>query len=321
MNFQTKIPLEKQSNNLIDYNSNMLLIGSCFVGNIGERLSYFKFRNIQNPFGILLQPKAIESLISNAINRKEYSEKDIFFHNEQWHCFDAHSKLSAPSKDDLLNKLNNQIRLTNRQIHQSTHIIITLGTIWVYRFLESNQLVANCHKMPQKQFKKELLSVDEVAKSLQTIVDLIRSVNSKTSIIFTVSPVRHIKDGFVENTQSKAHLIAAIHQIINYQLSIDNCQLVYFPSYEIMMDELRDYRFYAEDMLHPNQTAINYIWKKFQYVWLSDEASKIMGEVETVQKGLQHKSFSPNSTAHQEFLRKLETKKSQLCSKFPNIVF
>ena len=321
MNLQTKIPLTKQSKNLIDYNSNVLLLGSCFVENIGEKLTYFKFQKLQNPFGILFQPKAIESLISNAINKKVYSEKDIFFHNEQWHSFDAHSRVSASYKDELLYELNTQIKITNQQINKSTHIIITLGTAWVYRFIESNQLVSNCHKIPQKQFKKELLSVEAIAESLQNTIDLIKSVNANATIIFTVSPVRHTKDGFIENTQSKAHLITAIHQIINYQLSIGNCQLAYFPSYEIMMDELRDYRFYAEDMLHPNQTAINYIWEKFQQVWISEEASTTMKAVDTIQKGLQHKPFNPNSEAHKQFLQKLELNKLQLQSKFPHIVF
>lgn len=317
MILQTKIPLEKQTNNLVDYNSNLLLIGSCFVENIGEKLAYFKFQNFQNPFGILFQPKAIETLISNAINQKKYSEKDIFFHNEQWHSFEAHSKLSATTAFDLLNTLNGQIEITNKQLRKATHIIITLGTAWVYRFLETNQLVANCHKVPQKQFKKELLSVDAISKSLQNTVNLIKTVNPNASIIFTVSPVRHTKDGFIENTQSKAHLITAIHNVI------PNAEVkgIYFPSYEIMMDELRDYRFYNEDMLHPNTTSINYIWEKFQEVWMCDETSKIMDQVDAVQKGMRHKPFNPNSEAHQKFLKNLEIKKTYLQAHFDHIYF
>lgn len=314
MNLQTKIPIEKQSENLLDYTSNVLLLGSCFVENIGEKLSYFKFQNLQNPFGILFHPKAVESLILNAINEKEYSESDIFFHNEQWHCFEAHSKLSNPSKDVLLHHLNSTIELTKKQIQKSTHIIITLGTAWAYRFLETNTLVANCHKISQKQFKKELLSVEEVLESLQNMVSVIASINSKATVIFTVSPVRHIKDGFIENTQSKAHLITAIHQFLNQKS-------FYFPSYEIMMDELRDYRFYAEDMLHPNQTAINYIWEAFKNVWMSQETTKIMEAVDGVQKGLQHKPFNPNSEAHQKFLENLEKNKINLQTQFQHISF
>ena len=312
MKLQTKISLEKQSKNQIDYNSHVLLIGSCFSENIGNKLNYFKFQNLQNPFGILFHPKAIESLISNAIESKTYSEEDVFYHNEQWHCFDAHSKLSNTSKEVLIQELNTKLNLTAEVIQNTTHIIITLGTAWVYRDLKSDNIVANCHKVPQKQFNKELLSVEAISTSLKNILIKIRSINHKASIIFTVSPIRHLKDGFVENTQSKAHLVSAIHQILD-------THAFYFPSYEIMMDELRDYRFYSEDMIHPNQTAIHYIWEKFKSVWISEAAFKIMDEVDTIQKGLLHKPFNSNSGAHKAFLEKLQTKLNRLKVQFPHI--
>lgn len=321
MKLQTKIPLLKESNNLLDYNSNVLLLGSCFVENIGKKLSYFKFQNLQNPFGILFQPKAIETLISNAVNQKKYTEKDIFFQNEHWYCFDAHSKLSTSNKENLIQVLNHQIQLTTLQLQNATHIILTLGTAWVYRHIETNKLVANCHKIPQKQFKKEILSVDEISESLENIYSLIKSINQEAHIILTVSPVRHIKDGFIENTRSKAHLITAMHQVINQKSVIVNRNSSYFPSYEIMMDELRDYRFYDDDMLHPNKTAIQYIWEKFQDVWISENALKTMEAVDAVQKGLQHKPFNPNSEANQNFIQKLEYKKKELQTQFKHIYF
>ena len=321
MKLQTKIPLLKQSNNLIDYHSKILLLGSCFVENIGEKLEYFKFQNAINPFGILFHPKAIEILIENAINAKKYTEDDIFFHDESWHCFDAHSKLSDPSKNSLIEELNKQIRLTTQQLNDSTHIIITLGTAWIYRFVESKKPVANCHKVPQKQFKKEILSVDDIVKCIKNIERLVCSKNPDIQIIYTVSPVRHLKDGFIENSQSKSHLITAIHQFINQKSSIINQKSKYFPSYEIMMDELRDYRFYAEDMIHPNKTAINYIWKKFQQVWISSEAIQTMDDVNTIQKGMLHKPFNQNSKLHQQFLQDLESKKAQIKKEFPHITF
>jgi lysophospholipase L1-like esterase len=293
-----------------------LLLGSCFVENIGKKLDYFKFQNLQNPFGILFHQLAIETLITNAINEKEYTEEDIFFHNEQWHCCDAHSKLSASSKEELLHNLNQQIKATNQQINESTHIIITLGTAWVYRYIETDTIVANCHKVPQKKFLKELLSADEISESLESIIALIKSVNIKVSILFTVSPVRHLKDGFVGNTQSKAQLISAIHQVVESRSSI-----YYFPSYEIMMDELRDYRFYAEDMIHPNQTAVDYIWDKFRKVWISKSAAKTMDDIDVVQKGINHKPFNANSKAHKLFFQNLEEKKKSLYIQFPYIAF
>jgi Mor family transcriptional regulator len=321
MNLQTKIPLEKHPENLIGYRSNTLLIGSCFSENIGKKLDYFKFQNLQNPFGILFHPKAIETLMVNTIEGRLYSENDIFNYNEQWHCFDAHSKLSHTSKEDLLNELNAQIQFTKTQIQKSTHIVITLGTAWVYREVKTNVIVANCHKVPQKQFEKVLLSVDEVKNSLRHMLDSIRRVNHKASVIFTVSPIRHIKDGFIQNTLSKSHLIAGIHKVLNQQLPIVNPKPYYFPSYEIMMDELRDYRFYAEDMVHPNPLAINYIWEKFKNVWVSSDSFKTMEEVEGIQKGLLHKPFNAKSQAHQRFLQKLEARVQELQRQYPHMVF
>lgn len=321
MKLQTTIPLEKQSINLIDYHSNVLLLGSCFVENIGDKLSYFKFQNYQNPFGIIFNPISLGKVIERSVKQNYYTESDIFFYNELWHCFDVHSELSSPDKESLVNSLNELINLTNKQLHDSTHIVITLGTAWVYRFVETDSLVANCHKVPQKQFIKELLSIDDITKSLETIINLINSVNSNVTFIFTVSPVRHIKDGFVENTQSKAHLISAIHQLINNQSSIHNNPSTYFPSYEIMMDELRDYRFYTADMLHPNQTAIQYIWEKFQQVWISTEAYDTMESIDSIQRGISHKPFNPSSKAHQDFLHKLESDKLRVQEKYPHIIF
>ena len=316
MKLQTKIPLEKQSHNLIDYKSKLLLIGSCFVENIGDKLSYYKFHNALNPFGILFQPIAIENIITRVINIDYFTEEDLFFYNEQWHCYDVHSCLSNSSKEVLLENLKSIVIQTHQKIVQSSHVIITLGTSWVYRLLETGNIVANCHKKPQKEFLKELLSVEEVSESLGTIMALIKSVNPNASIIFTVSPVRHLKDGFIENTQSKSHLISAVHEVVAPRNNI-----YYFPSYELMMDELRDYRFYKDDMIHPNQLAINYIWDKFKSIWISDESQKTMYEVEEIQKGLTHKPFNPKSEQHQEFLRNLEIKKSKLQKQFPELDF
>ena len=313
-NLQTKIPLEKLSKNQIDYHANVLLFGSCFSENIGKKLEYFKFKSLQNPFGILFHPKAIETLISNAVKGKLYSEDDVFFQNEQWHCFEAHSKLSHTSKAHLINQLNNQIELTASELKKASHVIITLGTAWVYRDLKTDSIVANCHKVPQKQFVKELLSVEQISDTLKNILHLIHVMNPNASVIFTVSPVRHLKDGFVENTQSKAHLISAIHEVtIN--------QSFYFPAFEIMMDELRDYRFYGEDMIHPSQLAINYIWETFKKVWISDPSYTIMDDVDLIQKGLFHKPFNPESQAHKAFLEKLETKKTSMNARFPEMRF
>ena len=315
MNLQTIVPLKKEVKNSIDYNSKILLLGSCFSENIGDKLNYFKFQTNQNPFGILFHPKAIENLVTNAINKKKYLPEDLIFQNERWHCFDAHSSLSSADKNELLANLNSAITTTNKKLKEATHVIITLGTSWVYRFIETDAIVANCHKIPQKKFLKKLLSVDEVTKSLKTTIALLKSVNKNIHILFTISPVRHLKDGFTENMQSKSHLITAIHSVINANNSS------YFPSYEIMMDELRDYRFYAQDMMHPNKTAINYIWERFMETQISDSSKLTMQEIETIQKGISHRPFNKNSEQHQRFLKNLEVKKEKINSLFSFIKF
>lgn len=317
MILQTKVTLQKEAKNPISYASKIVLLGSCFSENIGDQLNYFKFQTIQNPFGILFHPKAIKELVANAIHEKTYTETDLVFQNERWHCFDAHSKLSAPEKKDVLSQLNKAITSTNTALKEATHLVITLGTSWVYRDTATHKIVANCHKIPQKKFSKELLSVQEVTETLSEIITLIQSVNASINIIFTVSPVRHLKDGFMENTQSKSHLIAGIQTLLSYSKS----NLHYFPSYEIMMDELRDYRFYSEDLIHPNTTAIQYIWERFTTTWVDEKSAETMQEINTIQKGLSHRPFDVNSVQHQKFLTNLSSKIAKIATEFPLIKF
>lgn len=316
MQFTTKIPVQK-SNFPIDYDSKVMLLGSCFAENMGKKFDYFKFQATTNPFGIIFNAVSLEKLIRRAVENRTFTENDIFFHNDLWHCYEVHSELSNLDKDAFLESLNDIIRSTNKQLNDSTHIIITLGTSWVYRNIETNEIVANCHKVPQKQFTKEFLSIHQTEESLQSIISLIHSVNPNCNFIFTVSPVRHIKDGFTENTLSKAHLIAAIHKTITNHKS----NITYFPSYEIMMDELRDYRFYAEDMLHPNQTAIDYIWIQFFENYISESVFGLMNEICSIQKGLQHRPFNPNTESHQKFVLTLEEKMKRINERLPTIQF
>ena len=316
MQFTTKIPVQK-STFPIDYDSKVMLLGSCFAENMGKKFDYFKFQATTNPFGIIFNAVSLEKLIRRAVENRTFTENDIFFHNDLWHCYEVHSELSNLDKDAFLESLNDIIRSTNKQLNESTHIIITLGTSWVYRNIETNEIVANCHKVPQKQFTKELLSIHQTEESLQSIISLIHSVNPNCNFIFTVSPVRHIKDGFAENTLSKAHLIAAIHKTITNHPS----PITYFPAYEIMMDELRDYRFYAEDMLHPSQTAIDYIWIQFFENYISESVFGLMKEICSIQKGLQHRPFNPNTESHQKFVLTLEEKMKRINERLPTIQF
>ena len=315
MNFTTPIPISK-SDNPIDYNSKIMSIGSCFAENMAWKFDYFKFENIVNPFGIIFNPFSIEKIVSRIVNQEKFTEIDIFFHNEQWHCYEIHSQLSNPDKEEFLLNLNQILEKSKNQIVGLSHCIITYGTSWVYRNIETKEIVANCHKVSQNQFDKELLSVEIIEKSIQNTILLIQKINPKCHFIFTISPVRHIKDGFVENQRSKAHLITAL------QSAISNLQSAnYFPSYEIMMDELRDYRFYADDMLHPSQAAIDYIWIKFFENYVDEKEFQTMQEMCDIQKALRHKPFNPESESHQKFLNNLNEKINTLASKYPKIKF
>lgn len=316
MQFSTKVKISK-SKSSIDYQSKIFSIGSCFAVNMASKMDYFKLQNCSNPFGILFHPLAIEKFLKNALEGKIYSAEDVFFANERYHCYDAHSDLSNRNLESIVSDLNTKSQKAAEDLKTATHIIITLGTAWIYRNVESNEIVANCHKVPQKNFSKELLSVDEISRSLQSVISLLESSNPQVKIIFTISPVRHIKDGIVENQRSKSHLFAALHEVLDKNLAI----VEYFPSYEIMMHELRDYRFYADDMLHPSNIAIEYIWEAFRDAYCSEEVIAIMKEIGQIQQGLLHRSFSPDSEAHQRFLDGLRKRIEVLEGKWSGMRF
>lgn len=312
MEFRTKVPIHLQEPK-IGYSSKVLLLGSCFVENIGKKLESFKFENSLNPFGILFHPAAILDFLRNVLEKKQFSEEDVFHHNETWHFFGAHSDLNSSEKKEILNRLNSAVENTREFLKRATHVLITPGTAWGYRYLETGKVVANCHKVPQQKFDKELL---EVKEDLLATVEIIGKLSPSAAIIFTISPIRHLKDGFIENQRSKAKLISGVHDVLS-----ETAQTHYFPSYEIMMDELRDYRFYAGDMLHPNSIAVDYIWEKFSESWISSEARQVMKRVDGIQKGLSHRPFNEASTAHQKFLQDLQEKIRQLQTEYPHIRF
>lgn len=318
MELQTRIPLTA-SDNPIDYQGKVLLLGSCFVENMGANFQYFQFQNGLNPFGILFHPLAIENLVCRAVQEETYQKEEIFESDGIWHCFDAHSDLRSENPAGLLKLLNQRLMETKSWLEASSHIIITLGTAWVYGNIASGKTVANCHKVSQKQFTKKVLGVAEIESSLARLVEMVQKVNPKAQIIFTISPVRHVKDGFVENQQSKAHLITAVHSVLSSRAQ--SRELSYFPSYEIMMDELRDYRFYGKDMLHPNGLAVDYIWEKFKSVWISPDCLSVMEEVDSIQKGLMHRPFNPDSEAYHKFRASLQAKITYLQERYPFMKF
>lgn len=300
----------------ITYDSTIFSLGSCFAEHISQKLRYFQFDNSVNPLGILFHPEALEKLISFAVSGKTFTASDVFFHNDRWHCFDAHSDLSGPDRGALLDNLNLAVSQSREWVSSASHFIITLGTAWAYRHEVSGAIVANCHKVPQREFTKELLSAERISRAICSIADSIRSVNPRAQIIFTISPVRHIKDGFTGNQLSKASLISGLHNAIEAR---PDCH--YFPSYEIVMDELRDYRFYASDMLHPNQLAIDYIWEKFARAWISDAAAAGMSEVDAIRKALAHRPSDAASEQHAAFLASVHHRIEALRARLPNADF
>ena len=314
MQLQTHIPLSQESPS-INYGSKILLIGSCFAEHIGAKLDYYQFPSCINPLGIYFHPKAIEVFIDRLAQERWFTAEDVFMLDEQWNSFEAHSRVSQTSEEELIDVLNNQIAVAREALTNATHIFLTLGSAWGYQLKATGKWVANCHKVPQKQFDKVLWEVEEIEVCLRSILEMIGSINPDAKVVFSVSPVRHLKDGFQENQRSKAHLITAVQKLV----STDRAS--YFPAYELMMDELRDYRFYAADMVHPNDLAVDYIWEKFVYAWVDEAVHKDMQEVDAVRKGLAHRPFNYTSQAHLRFKNVLNERIEKLQDRYPFMKF
>jgi len=313
--FRTTIKTKKQEQS-IDYNSKILLLGSCFTEHISQKLDYFKFDTLTNPFGILFNASAQQKAVLDCVENKTYTKADLTQNDGLWHSFNHHSQFSSPDAAKTLTAINTSINTANIFIKEASHIIITLGTAWVYTYNDSGKIVTNCHKVPQRQFTKSLQSVAQITANLERMYKALKSVNQKVTIIFTVSPIRHLRNGFEENMLSKAHLITAVHKHVS---QYNDC--FYVPAYEIMMDDLRDYRFYEADMIHPNPTAINYIWEHFKNSWLSDKVFTTMKEIDAIQKDLQHRPFNKNSELHKKFEENLNKKIITLTAIYPKIKF
>ncbi|WP_430615084.1 GSCFA domain-containing protein [Flavobacterium sp. JP2137] len=316
MEFQTKIPLRSYQHK-IDYDSKIVSLGSCFAVNIAQKFKEFQFQVTSNPFGILFHPQALEKILDYAVSNYVFAERDVFCLDGVWSCFDAHSDLNQLEQSDCIDHLNAALGNLRFDLQQATHVVLTLGTAWGYYYKATQALVANCHKVPQAQFDKKIMSYQEVWAAYERISALLLELNPQLHIIYTISPVRHIKDGFVENQRSKAILIAALHEFLEDK----QAKQWYFPSYEIIMDELRDYRFYAADMLHPSPVAIQYIWNRWTQNMMDEAVLPVMKKVSEVQSGLNHRPFNPTSEKHGMFLDNLAGKIDDLLERFPFMNF
>lgn len=259
MNFRTTISPIKGIENTVNFNSPVILIGSCFTDNIGNRLLARGFDALINPCGTLYNPASIASTILDILYERVYTPDDIFLHAGLWHSFGHHTRFSAPDAEQCLDKINRAIASTAIMLRQASALIITFGTAFVFRHNETNQIVANCHKLPPATFTRLMLTATQIHGLWKKIIRELLARNPQLKIIFTISPIRHLADGAHGNAVSKSTLLLAVDKLTaDFP---DNT--AYFPAYEIMMDDLRDYRFYADDMIHPSEPAIDYIYNIF----------------------------------------------------------
>ncbi|XOV95136.1 MAG: GSCFA domain-containing protein [Bacteroidota bacterium] len=298
-----QLPFEiKPSSFKISIKDQIILMGSCFAENIGQKLIGYKFKCLTNPTGVIYNPISLFKLLETAIH-KNVDQKRVIKNGEIFYHWDAHSTVSANAKDKLIESYIARLQATKSTIQSAKVLIVTFGSSWVYRHQSSDAIVANCHKIPQKEFTKSILSVNQIVDSYQEAIRSVRSINPELHIIFTVSPVRHIKDGLAQNNLSKSVLIQAVNEIVN----IDK-KASYFPSYELIIDVLRDYRFFKEDMVHPTDQAIQYVWKEFVNVYFDQQTRDFILEWDKILKDINHRPFHPESAAHQIFLKSLVNK-------------
>lgn len=293
----------------IAYNDKILLLGSCFADNIGAKFGEYYFQTIVNPYGTLYNPASIAKAISGIGNG--VSDIGIVEHNGLWHSLSHHSSFSRADKEDLVRACEQSKVQLREALQQASIMIITFGTAWVYEY--EDKVVANCHKLPANRFVRRRMTVDEIVEIWQPIL----AAMPNKHWIFTVSPIRHVKDGLHENQISKAILLQAVDRLTAKQLDSPIGGLSYFPSYEIMLDELRDYRFYAEDMVHPSQVAVDYIWQRFVDTYMTADTQNEMRTLHQLWRDRHHRFLHPDSPDAQQFAAHIKTRLQQLQPRYP----
>lgn len=311
MEFHTKVNIP-ESEFKISYNKQSLLLGSCFSDNVGDQLQFYKFPSIVNPFGVLYNPVSVKNALEILMGSRKITMEDLYQHNDLWISFYHSTVFTDQDKEKLYEIISGDIQKASAWLSNTDLLTITFGTSWAYRLKRNNMIVANCHKLPAKYFERVFLPVENIVDTYAALIHELYRFNPNLRILFTVSPVRHLKDGLVENQKSKSNLILSVNKLLDRFPEIK-----YFPSYEIMMDELRDYRFYAEDMTHLNRTGIQYIWEKFSETYIETSSRGIMKEVEKIQKAKEHKPFKPDSKEYKAFLEKQAEKTEELMKKYP----
>jgi hypothetical protein len=280
----------------MDYKTRFITVGSCFSNSIGEKLTDNKFDCLINPFGTIFNPISIHQLVKLACYKKPPDENSYVFTEEVWRNYQLHSRFFSKVKTELEDKIKSTIVSLHDCLQTADYLIITYGTAFVFERNDTNQIVANCHKQSANQFTKRLLTVDEIAESFKTMVEALHKINPGCKVILTVSPVRHLKDTLELNSVSKSILRIASHQLIQSAVA-------YFPAYEFVLDDLRDYRFYEADMIHPNQQAIDYIWGKFSECYFTESTRDFIKQWNDIKAALSHRPINPEGEAHQKFLK------------------
>lgn len=296
--FRTEV-IPNKSRYSIYLQDQVITLGSCFAHNIGQKLKDYKFKVSINPFGTLFNPISMFKLVNKALKNEQFDAAGIVENQSVFHHFDLHSDLSRLSEMELLEGANRMLDRVRNELSQVALIIYTFGTAIVYELKDNGEIVANCHKVPANHFTRRFLDADEIVDAFSYNYEQIQRDEKPVHFILTVSPVRHQKESFEQNSVSKSILRIACERIREQYDDVD-----YFPAFEIMMDELRDYRFYEEDMLHPNKVATDYIWQKFQSTYCNEELMRFIGEWEKIRKAMAHRPFNKSSRQHQEFVKK-----------------
>ena len=300
----------------ISYQDQVMLIGSCFTEHIGEHLANYKLTTDLNPFGIVYNPLSIASQINALLDPAAYSESDLIHHLDLWHSPDHHGKFSHPDKTVCLNRIYARLMDSARFLRSANFLILTLGSARAYFHRETDQLFSNCHQIPATQFTSRMLSVEEITQKLGDALDKLCVRQPTTTILLNISPVRYLSLGNFDNQVSKSTLILAARNLVEH-----NSRIIYFPSYEIFMDDLRDYRFYEDDMIHPGSAGVEYVWNLFVKAAIDRKSRVIMQEIDTIRRAMGHRSKGFMTPAHQLFLDQYLKKVRELSNRYPFLDF
>lgn len=300
----------------IDHLQAICCMGSCFAEHMAARLAEGKFKVNLNPYGIIYNPVSLANTILGLVNQRKFGPEDLFQYNDLWHSFDHHGAFSFPTQAQTLEAIHTAAEAGSAALRNANLLILTLGTAHVFEHRAGNRIVANCHKLPGRDFERRRLSVETVTDALTQAITKAQKINPALRILLTVSPVRHLRDGMMENQRSKATLLLAAAALCE-QLP----DTWYFPAYEMVMDDLRDYRFFEPDMIHPNSLAVDYIWDHFSESFFEDSTQHLLQRIRKITQAARHRPFHTGTEAHQAFLRQQQEAIEALRREFPFLEF